>query len=214
MKNCIKLLFVILLISVTTNSYSQTFGVKAGLNLSKMLWKNDRGNYTDYLKMKPGFHFGATAEFPIDEIFSFEPGLLFSTKGYKWALGGDINLTLYYFDLPLNLKAVYYIKQAKIYGTFGPYLGIGLSGKTEYDLIINGKPESGNEDIKWGTSEDDSFKRFDFGLNFGTGIEIKSILLGVSYELGLANIEANPIDGSRLSNQVISISVGYKFHKK
>jgi hypothetical protein len=32
--------------------------------------------------MKTGFHIGATAEFPLTEIFSLETGLLLSTKGF------------------------------------------------------------------------------------------------------------------------------------
>ena len=38
--------------------------------------------------MKPGFHVGLTAEFPLNEMLSFEPAVLLSTKGYKYSEPG------------------------------------------------------------------------------------------------------------------------------
>lgn len=63
--------------------FAQNFGVKAGLNLSNMLVKNDYRTYSDDFKMNPGFYVGATAEFPLSDLLSFETGLLLSTKDSK-----------------------------------------------------------------------------------------------------------------------------------
>ena len=67
-----------------------------------------------------------------------------------------------------------------------------------------------DSDINWGSSEGDNLKRFDFGLAFGAGVEIKSFRLGISYELGLTNLSVTQIDGSKISNRVLGISFGYK----
>ena len=83
MKNVIKLLIFVLVVSMTTGAFAQNFGLKGGLNLSNILAKDDNTTYSDDFKMNPGFHIGATAEFPFSDMFSFETGLLLSTKGYK-----------------------------------------------------------------------------------------------------------------------------------
>lgn len=74
MKKLIRLTIALLLITTVTESFAQTFGVKAGLNLSNMLMKDDDGTYSDDFKMNPGFHFGPTMELPINETVSFETG--------------------------------------------------------------------------------------------------------------------------------------------
>lgn len=222
MKNLLKLLIVVIGFTMTTESYAQTFGVKAGLNLSNMLVEDDDDTYSDDFKVNPGFHVGATAEFPITELFSFETGLLLSTKGFKVSeeetfMGETVKyeskLNLIYLDIPLTAKASFDLGGARIYGVFGPYIGMGLSGKSKFEITAMGETETDEEDIKWGSDEDD-FKRLDLGLTMGAGVEISSIQIGLSYGLGLANISTNADGGSKISNRVLGISVGYKFGRK
>ena len=220
MKNLIKLCIVALMLTIVTESFSQTFGVKAGLNLSNMLIKDDDDTYSDDFKMNPGFHIGPTVEFPINEIFSFESGLLLSTKGFKLSeketYGGETyeykqKVNLFYLDIPLTAKATYDIGGVKIYGTFGPYIGLGLSGKSKYEE----DGDTNEEDINFGSDEDeDDLKRLDYGLTAGAGIELNYIQIGINYGLGLANISIYNDDGSKFNNRVLGISVGYKFGGK
>lgn len=212
MKNLIKLLCVVVLFSMATRTTAQKFAVKAGLNLSKMLMKDDDDTYMDNVKMQPGFHVGATAEFPINDMFSFEPGLLLSTKGTRAKESGyKASINLFYFEVPLNAKATFDVGGVKIYGTFGPYLGLGLSGKYKYT-------EDGNTDthtVKWGSdSDNDDQKRFDLGLNVGGGVEIKSMLIGLNYGLGLVSISPDTSNGYKEKNRVFAISFGYKLGGK
>ena len=224
MKNLLKLLIVVIGFTMTTESYAQTFGVKAGLNLSNMLVEDDDDTYSDDFKVNPGFHVGATAEFPITELFSFETGLLLSTKGVKASeeetfMGETVKyeskLNLIYLDIPLTAKASFDLGGARIYGVFGPYIGMGLSGKSKFEITAMGETETEEEDIKLGSDEDeDDVKRLDFGLTMGAGVEISSIQIGLSYGLGLANISPYTDGGSKISNRVLGISVGYKFGRK
>lgn len=224
MKNLVKLLVVVIAFTMTTEIFAQNFGIKGGLNLSNMLVKDDDDTYSDDFKMKPGFHIGATAEFPLTGIFSFETGLLLSTKGSKMSeeetfMGEtykyESKLTLFYLDIPLSAKASFDLGGTKIYGVFGPYLSYGLSGKSKYEETFDGETESDEEDIKWGSDEDESdLKRLDFGLTMGAGVEINSIQIGLSYALGLANISPYTDGGSKINNRVLGLSVGYKFGGK
>jgi hypothetical protein len=213
-------LSLIVLLLITSASYAQLFGVKAGVNFSTMLLKDDDGNYSDDFKMNPGFHVGVTNEFPLTEMFSFETGLILSTKGFRinqvveTPLGlvteTKARMNLLYLDIPFTAKAYFDIGSTKIYGVFGPYIGVGLSGKGKYEITEEGETSIGENKISWGSEESD-YKRLDYGLTAGSGVEIKSIQIGLFYSLGLANISNQSVNGSKFSNRILGISVGYKF---
>jgi hypothetical protein len=218
MKNLVQLFLVFIAITITTDAlYAQKFGIKAGLNLSTMHAEDDKDGTWDDLKMNPGFHIGATAEFPITEMFSFETGLLLTTKGYKMSReraswdAYESELNLLYLDIPLTAKASFDLGGTRIYGVFGPYLGIGLSGKFKSKAGPTEEDTGSYEyDIEWGSE----LKRVDFGLTMGAGVELNSIQIGLTYSLGLANISSYTDGGYKMKNRVLGISLGYRFGGK
>lgn len=208
--------------------FAQNIGLKGGLNLSNMFFKEDGETYSEDFKMRPGFNIGATAEFPLSEMFSFETGLLLSTKGFNHSLeysledteiGESIkletNISLLYLDIPFVAKSSFDLGyDKKIYATFGPYVGIGIIGTRLIKLTYDGETESDGEFIEWGSEESSSYlKRLDFGLSIGAGVEINSVLIGLNYSLGLANISPNTDNGNMINNRVLGLSVGYKFSR-
>lgn len=220
MKNVVKIMILVLGVTMTTESFAQKFGLKGGLNLSNMLFKDDDDTYSDDFKMNPGFHIGGTAEFPLSDVLSFETGLLLSTKGFKISeeetiLGMtskiEVKSNLLYLDIPLTAKASFDLGGAKLYGSLGPYVGMGLSGKSESEVTLMGETTKDENDIEWGSDEESDFKRLDFGLNMGAGVEINSIEIGLAYNLGLANISPITDGGFMINNRVLALSVGYKF---
>jgi len=213
MKKIKTLLITVLISSIVSVSYAQTFGVSGGLNFSKMSIKDNFG--TADSKMIVGYHLGVSTEFPFDKKFSFETGLFLSTKGTKRTeispLGHEYDTeykaNLTYLDIPLNAKVRIDLKTLKLYGVFGPYLSVGLNGKSYED--------GDGTNINWGTdSDNDNLKRLDYGLNIGAGVEVNTIKIGLTYGLGLANISSYTDDGTKVSNQVLSISIGYMFGEK
>lgn len=213
-------LSLIVLLIITTASYAQIFGIKAGVNLSTMSLKDNNGNYSDDFKMNPGFHVGVTGEFPLTEMFSFETGLLLTTKGFKINQVEDIPLgpttetkakmNLLYLDIPITAKASLDVGGVEIYGVFGPYLGMGLSGKDKYEITEEGETRTGENNISWGTGVND-YKRLDYGLTAGSGVKIESIQIGLFYSLGLANISHKSVNDSKFSNRILGITVDYRF---
>ncbi|MDP3463019.1 MAG: porin family protein [Bacteroidales bacterium] len=204
MKKIIALIACLIAFTYATETYAQIFGVKAGLNMSTMLAKDDDDTYSDDLKSLLGFHIGATAELPFGDMFAFEPGLLISTKGYKVDSDSyEGTLSLMYVEVPLNAKAYLEVGGIKLYGTAGPYLGFGVTGKF--------KSDDDDESVEWGSDEDESdFKRLDFGLNIGAGAQFGPIEAGLTYGLGLANISPSSGNGYKENNRVFGISVAYK----
>ena len=224
MKYLVKLFIVVIALTMATGKLSaQRFGLKGGLNFSNMLVKDDNTTLSDNYDMKLGYHIGATVEFSLSKMFSFEAGLLLATKGYKADydilinnISGNVKseMNFLYLDIPLTAKAAYDLGGAKIYGVLGPYLGIGLSGHAKTELSDKGVTETHEEDIEWGDSRNE-VKRLDYGLTIGAGVEINSFDIGISYGLGFANA-ANDNDndnGITAKHRVLCLSVGYKFGK-
>ena len=71
MKNLVKLFLIVIAIMMATDKlFSQEFGIKAGFNSSNMHVVYDGSIISEDFNMRTGFHIGATAEFPLTEIFS------------------------------------------------------------------------------------------------------------------------------------------------
>lgn len=190
--------------ATSVNSFAQKFGLKAGLNFSKI--NNKYAAFDNAFEPRIGFHVGPTIELPISKIISIESALLLSTKGYRQdlsyvAVHTEVNLL--YLDFPIVGKATFDVKAIKMFGTIGPYIGYGLSGE-----IIS---DDEREKVKFGSNAEDDFKNMDFGLAIGTGIEVKSIQISLTYNAGLANISNTNNEDAKIKNQVYSISIGYKF---
>jgi len=218
MKNLTKVLMILFVVLFCYQTNAQTFGIKGGLNLANMLEKDDDDTYSNDYSMNPGFHLGFTVDVPFNDFLSFEPGLLLTTKGMKYEdeiMGVDIKAkaNLYYLDIPLTIKASHDLGGGlKMFGAVGPYVGLGLSGKVKATAEYQGEKETEEEDVEWGSDEDeDDLKRLDMGLTFGAGVEINSILVGISYDLGLSNISAYQDYGTTSKNRVLKFSVGYRF---
>ncbi|MFO7368744.1 MAG: porin family protein [Bacteroidales bacterium] len=213
MKKLSKVLFVLLLVVISAQTYAQKFGIQAGLNLSNQVWKDDDDTYSDEFKMLPGFNAGVTFEMGFGDLIGLEVGLIADTKGFKIkedVLGSEVTMkaSLLYLDVPVLIKVGPSFGPAKVFAAAGPYVGFGLTGK----MKMEAEGEEETEDISWGSDEvEDDFKRLDFGAKFGIGAEVMNFTLGAYYSLGLANLSPYTDGGARISNNLISISVGYKF---
>lgn len=222
-KIVVKIFVVIILLTTTTELRAQKFGIRAGLNLAHMLWKDNDEIYSEDYNFKSGFHVGAIAELPITEVFSFESGLLLSTKGFNITQGSNIldeefkkvsTANILYLDIPLTGKASLDVGGTKIFCQMGPYLSMGLSGNGKAVFTEGGETSVDERDIVWGSDKESDLKRFDYGLTMGVGVEINSIQFVLTYNFGIANISANRDFGQTFTNRVIGISVGYLFSGK
>jgi hypothetical protein len=217
MKKVISSFTVIVLILLVFQSSAQVkFGVKAGLNLANMTAKDNDQIYSKDYKSKAGYHFGVTAEFAVNEKFSIEPALLFSTKGFKLEdtySGHSYKVTanLNYLEIPINALYKMDLGGTKLFVSAGPYLGYALSGKAK--TTSSGSPDE-ETTIKIGSGTDKDIKAIDFGLNIGAGVEFGAITLGLQYGLGLANLTNSTTASEKETNKVFGISVGYKFASK
>ena len=213
------LLLICLMIFSTHQVIAQTFSIRGGLNLSNMLHKNDNVTLSDDFDSADGFHFGLGINVPLNEFLSFDSGLLLSSKGMNFNVEeGDLkNLLkrrLLYLDIPLTLKASYDFENSfEVFGLAGPYLGFGLHGTDQLTIKSQGETiTKEKEDIQWGSDDDEDILRFmDTGFTFGAGMEIENIIVGIYYDLGVANISTYQDQGTNVKNRVLRFSIGYNF---
>ena len=204
MKNFTKLLIFVSIVTMSVNGYSQTFGIKGGLNLANMAVSTSGVGVT--LQSITAFHVGLVGDVKLQDKLYFNTGLLFSLKGFKIkgsGLGGvsSGSLNLNYLEIPLNLAYKFPINEkSKFLVQAGPYLGYAMSGKEK----SGGESSSVN-------FNDAGIKRMDYGLGFGAGVEFGQIVASINYQLGIANLNDDSNTDATLKNKVFQISLAYMF---
>lgn len=189
-----RIFFVILLVAVSTVSFSQVqvaLGLKAGVNLAK-LNTDDAETNTDNIT---GFHGGAFALFKLTKI-GIQPEFLFSQQGSKIDdvnISGD-ELKMSYITIPVMLK--FYLA-AGFNIQAGPQFGFLNSAELKDDPNIEDKIKSSDVSANVGLAWDAPF----------------GIVLDARYNIGLSDInDGSDIDGE-IKSGVFQFSIGYKLIK-
>lgn len=225
----IMILSAILVSAAVANA--QMFYLQGGLNLANIS-KGENGETEDNNTLAT-FNAGGMARFGISKIFDLETGLLFTGRGAKsetyFGSTTDDNYVKakfnpYYIELPLNAVIKFPLSvsgNTNIFVHAGPYAAIGIAGKSKVETKVLGTTSTSTEDIKFSNDDPttsgqegaayDRLKRFDWGLNFGGGLDLKSIILKVNYGLGLAKIssmQTNNSEDQKNKYRTFSVSVG------
>lgn len=209
---------------------AQSAILKAGINLANVS-VTDNGKVND-ANMLTSFQVGISGDISLgSKSVSFQPGLLFTGKGSKTESGSPSS-SFYskattnplYLEVPLNL-----VFKAPLGGTSnffvggGPYLAVGIAGKTNIQNITPLTEQNYDKDIEYSNDDPTTLnyeegagfgiiKRFDYGLNGTAGLEGKSMVLGVNYGLGLAKLQSgsnNNVDNNN-KHRVLSFTLGFK----
>jgi hypothetical protein len=186
------ILIAVAAIAGTQANAQLSINPEAGVNFSKT---NANGS-----KFLTGFKAGAVADIDIAKGFYIQPGLFYSMKGDK-AEGvlTTSKLQMNYLEIPLSLGYRYDMGNAgSLFATAGPYLGIGLNGKSTVTLA----GQSIETDLKAG----DHFERMDWGMNLSIGyITPVGVYVRAQYGMGFTDAYSNT------KNRVLGVSVGYAF---
>ncbi len=224
MKNFTLSSVIVVLLLLGFQAQSQIkYGVKAGVNLSN-IGQNLKDSEDEMdTKMRPGIHFGATFEFNITNKVLFQPGLMFTSKGFKsdadYVGDGYDKFKFHYIEIPLHLA---YKINSQIQAYAGPFVAVGIGGVNKWDI----EGEKDSEKLKpfygavgEGDVADDEwpYHGLDFGLNFGVGYQVGPVLVNVGYSLGLGNFTAKYDDpdseewrkDNKYTQKVIVVSASY-----
>lgn len=205
-----KILAFIIATGLFTSVHAQKFYVQGGLNLANITTTNNGG--TSDNNVLPTFNAGAMATFGISPVFDLETGLLFTGRGSKFDVFLNSNdhtdnyfkykFNPYYIELPVNAQVKFPLagKKSSIFVSAGPYIAMGVAGKVKTETKIIGNVVNSSSTIKFSNSSQtnnqqgqnfDEIKRFDYGANFGAGIDFGHFIIKAGYGLGLAKINAS-----------------------
>ena len=200
-----KYLFIILISLTSTPTFSQIrIGFQGGLNLNDL--ESDEGPGGEDLedtKFRAGFNLGVMADVALSEQFSFQPSLIYTSKGTS--INNEIlqdsdygRLKLNYLEVPLLFN---YSFTDQFSGFAGPYFAYGLGGVTKIKFDgekeeIDYKTIGGEIDAsEYFSVEEEYFNSVDYGLNFGVGFNLsESATIRLGYSLGLNNLNVDIID--------------------
>jgi hypothetical protein len=178
---------LIFAISLSGISASAQFGIKGGANFSTLT-----GDDAEDLKMRTAFYFGVLYNMMINQMFSFQPELLYSSQGAKFEDNDDVRLVLNYLALAALFR---YNTESGFWVGTGPQLGFLLTAKVKDD----------DNSVDW----KEFVKSTDFAWAFALGYQLQSGLgFYGRYNLGLANISDA---GGNIKNSVISVGLRYMF---
>lgn len=226
MKKLISLFSILLFFAILMPAKAQIhLGVRAGLNLANMSVKNLPSGFDN--KMVPSFNLGGFAGMDITKRIGIESGLYLSGKGIKsefsqnlfiMSVSGFVKVTPLYLEVPVNAVYNLDMKAVKLRFYAGPYLAYGIGGRVNSEFSATGLPvdlsslglvnESRN--INFGSDSLSDIKPFDFGLNFGIGVQVSKFIFTIQYGMGLVNIAADNTTGYEAKNSVFSFLVGYR----
>ncbi len=229
-----KSILAIAVVAFTMGAKAQTFYVQGGLNLANITRTND--GQTEKNNVLPTFNVGFIGDFGLSTVIDIETGLLFTGRGAKaetYYNGGSdyvkAKFNPLYVELPVNLKFKIPLdakSKQNIFFYSGPYIAMGVAGKSKIESNIGIIASSSTQNIKF--SNDDPFtsqqedagynklKRFDYGINLGGGFTFNSLILKANYGIGLVKInstESNNSANDKNKYRTFSISIGIPLNK-
>ena len=196
---------------------AQEISIRGGLNHSQYqnIVNGDVINAVG-IKFNPGFVAGPVFELPVTNVFSFESGILLTSKGEKssYDFPGSTVLNkekLYYAEIPFLCKVYVPVNKIKIFVLAGPYFAEALHGKRKNVIIENSAEEIlAQHDIFWGDGFAE-YGRFDSGLKFGIGLRYQKWQLGVNYCLGLKNFRSTE-NMVETRNRTVEFNLSYALY--
>lgn len=185
------LVFFILMICEC--GYSQTLGLRFGINKTYMDGYSGNieyhgGGIADIIETEKNhlyFNGGLVVEFPLSKQkkrFSLESGLIIKTigkdisvsySGFSMARRGYVNYTgsgsikVWYLSIPAYARISFPVGKNRLSYLLGPYFNLGIGGKENSSPII------------WGNSESDHIRRPDIGLATGLALSGKKSEAGI-----------------------------------
>ncbi len=222
-----KITYVLAAITIftTTLSAQVSIGVKGGLNFSDARADVFIDAVNDAPSTYTSFVLGGLAEIPINQIFSFQPEIIYSKKGFTIDQGTSFNL--FGLDIPVGAKAatsISYIEtpllakvklgqgNTKIYGVAGPSIGYATSARIQpkVTLLIDFNLPEVNIDLS-----DNIYNRTEISGILGGGVEHMTatgkLFTDIRYQHGFSNIINNPIADLSVKNSGFQWTVGYGY---
>lgn len=219
-KNLIKFIIFLGIFVFSFPAFSMKIGLKSGMNVAGTRISGDSSiseeNWTGLSRSS----FGVFLRLDISQRLTLQPEISYVMKGIKriqLVPTGYMQFTsvthmwrFHYIELPILLRFKFAPKRNFYPVAFtGPYLAYLITSKWKHEFSLGGPIT----DI-W--NETDRLKRFDYGIVFGAGAELKqkvvTIMFEVRYALGLPNVASDTNEKyTNIKNSCFSMQMGLSF---
>lgn len=199
MKRLLSTIAIILTISI---AYAQDthdiICLRTGCNLARHISDAKASS-----KLKFGINAGLTVDFEIFNNFFARPGIMFSMKGARYDNYETVE-NLNYFELPLLVAYKINLTNNLVFDIqTGPYLAGGAFGMIK-------RKETDFEFRAFKRYDNDEYRRFDIGWNFGAGVVLKNhYYFGFGYDLGFRLLHEPDYMTWHQKNGCSMINIGY-----
>lgn len=185
----ISLIALALLATTTLFSQDPKFGLKAGLNASKLT----NANYD----WRAGVHGGLLAHIHVTPAFSLQPEIMYSSQGGKYTdvLNQEVTRKLNYVNVPVLLQ-------------YNFDNGFRLQGGPQIGFLLAAKDKIG--DVNSNRVNTDNFNSVDFSVPLGVSyLSYSGLGVDARYNIGVTNVEEGSL--SNIRNSVFQFGLFYLF---
>ena len=202
MRLCSLVLALVLTSGSMAFAQNQGAGFRIGLNWSDL--KIDPNTEAFDVDPRAAIVGGIFYTFPIAPHFSIQPEWLYSQKRTEVQdpeeSSGKIRFDLDYFDVPVLARWDSAVAGDTTFNFFGgPSFNFRHRARQEF-------PGGADIDVR------DQVEKFDFGIVFGAGAEVRRFVLDARYQIGLNAINKDADeDGVEFKHRTWSFSAGFKF---
>ena len=229
MKKIIPLMMLLALTAFTGANAQVRLGLLGGLHSANILETNNIPGWDSAVKQfrssRSGVQVGVIVEIPIGRKgFFFQPAILYTTKGRKYARNNDTatslstdtvytrqNLNLNYIDVPLNFTYKIPLSanhRNSFFISAGPQISFFYSGKVTNETLTYSANKYTNESdpVSVGSGAN-TYKTVDLGINGRAGFELGNVMLSAYFSRGLTNFYNATYTGT-FHHQLAGASLG------
>jgi hypothetical protein len=189
-KICVFVVFV--LAATTLFAQDPKFGIKGGINLSKL------ANHPNENDWRLGFNAGLLSHIHVTPAFSLQPEVVYSSQGAKFedfVNGQDLNLKLNYVNIPVLLQ-------------YNFDNGFRLQGGPQVGFLTGVADKVGDEELHSVSSDD--FNTVDFSIPVGFSyLAYSGFGVDARYNIGISNVVKN--SAGNIRNSVFQFGLFYLF---
>ena len=192
MKHLFVLTALVGVLGAATAQAQDRGGVRFGVNFATLSTDDDGFD----AKTRTGLVVGLYGVVPVNDVFAFQPEVLFSQQGAKAEDGGEeATLKLDYVQIPA-LARIRLGRTSPAFLLVGPTFGFNTKAESEF----NGETQDFKDEVKGN----------DVGLVTGVAINAGPAVVDARYTWGLMNID-DSTDPGKVKNRFFSVSVGLRF---
>lgn len=227
MKNII-ILLICIFTSLSTSAQFK-IGQEVGMQIGSI--SRDVNSFTVTNNIRVGVRAGLVSDIAINDNFSVQPGLFYTTRSTKsvadfFIFSVEQSFSVNYLELPINFQYKSGTPdKGRVFIGVGPYIAYALGGKSKIE-IPNNNPFIQNAlsnplvsgllndqaDVSVGTDTTDAVRPFDIGANINFGYELP-VGLFFRGQIGMGFMNTAPLDDLiTQKNWGGAITIGYFFN--